>query len=105
MRIHSYETFFNFLRAWLILVKYSYVTCHMEAKRKCQTLFIFNIPPAGYNFFQTAAHEIGHALGLDHSNVPEALMWPHYHFMQNFELPKDDVQGVQALYGELHVLG
>lgn len=49
-----------------------------------------------------AAHELGHALGLAHSQVPTALMYPTYQYVNTvgYELPNDDRQGVQAIYGE-----
>jgi len=45
-----------------------------------------------------AAHEIGHTLGLAHSDDPRALMYPSYSGPHRF-LDNDDVQGVQAIYG------
>lgn len=45
-----------------------------------------------------AAHEIGHTLGLDHSNDPNALMYPSYTEPRRF-LGQDDIAGVQSLYG------
>ena len=45
-----------------------------------------------------AAHEIGHTLGLDHSNDPNALMYPSYSEPHRF-LGQDDIAGVQSLYG------
>lgn len=45
-----------------------------------------------------AAHEIGHNLGLDHSNDPNALMYPSYSGPHRF-LGDDDIAGVQSLYG------
>ncbi len=49
-----------------------------------------------------AAHEFGHALGLDHSKDPLALMYPTYRYVNTngYKLPRDDQLGVQALYGK-----
>uniref|UniRef100_A0A8C3JB46 Matrix metallopeptidase 9 n=1 Tax=Calidris pygmaea TaxID=425635 RepID=A0A8C3JB46_9CHAR len=57
-------------------------------------------PDRGYSIFLVAAHEFGHSLGLDHSSVREALMYPMYSYVQDFQLDPDDVQGIQFLYGE-----
>lgn len=53
---------------------------------------------SGIDVCSVAAHEVGHALGLAHSNVPDALMFPYYSGPHRF-LHSDDVAGVQALYG------
>lgn len=45
-----------------------------------------------------AAHEIGHALGLGHSNDPNSLMYPSYSEPHRF-LGGDDIAGIQSLYG------
>lgn len=73
----------------------------------CSSLLLNRIPScvcsAGYSLFLVAAHEFGHALGLDHSTVKEALMFPMYSFVENFALSKDDIEGIQYLYGKLEL--
>ena len=46
---------------------------------------------------QVGTHEIGHALGLGHSNVNGAIMWP-YASLGNPGLHSDDIAGINALY-------
>ncbi|CAL8139128.1 unnamed protein product [Orchesella dallaii] len=54
----------------------------------------------GKNFFQVAAHEIGHTIGLDHSEVLDSLMYPNYlRYIPDFRLHPDDIQGIQKIYG------
>lgn len=52
----------------------------------------------GFNIYQVLSHELGHALGLDHTAVPNSLMNPFY--TEAFMGPQaDDIAGMQYIYG------
>jgi hypothetical protein len=52
---------------------------------------------SGIDLFSVALHEAGHALGLGHSDDPDAVMYPYYKMATG--LTSDDIAAVQALYG------
>ena len=60
---------------------------------------------AGFYIEDIAAHEFGHALGLGHSTVAGATMYPSTSSCNtaNRSLDADDIAGVQALYPPLAV--
>ncbi len=51
---------------------------------------------ADVDVFSIALHETGHALGLGHSDDPNAIMYPYYHM--HTALSADDISAVQQLY-------
>ena len=51
-----------------------------------------------YDLYTAAVHEVGHALGLDHSPDPDSVMFDHYRGVRS-GLGSGDVQEIQKLYG------
>ncbi|XP_004509890.1 metalloendoproteinase 2-MMP-like [Cicer arietinum] len=56
--------------------------------------------PTAVDLESVAVHEIGHLLGLGHSSVEDAIMFPTISSrMKKVVLAEDDVRGIQYLYG------
>jgi hypothetical protein len=48
----------------------------------------------------TAIHELGHSLGLDHSDAGDSLMNPVYPpYRSEWKLAQDDIRAAHILYG------
>jgi hypothetical protein len=50
-----------------------------------------------YDLFTVASHEIGHALGLDHTGLGPSVMYPLYNGMKP-GLNADDIAGIRSIY-------
>ena len=60
--------------------------------------------PPGHNLFVVAAHEIGHCLGLTHSQSADSIMYPTYKIelsKQSLDvLSQEDIERIQKAYGK-----
>ncbi len=54
----------------------------------------------GYYIENTGAHEFGHVLGVGHSSVDAATMWPYSGGCEVIRetLDADDIAGLQSIY-------
>ena len=56
----------------------------------------------GTNLLWVAVHEFGHSLGLQHTNIRGAIMYPYYTgYVPGMKLHSDDIAGIQSLYGKV----
>lgn len=60
---------------------------------------LIQIGITGLDLKRIALHELGHALGLEHSTLQQAIMAPNIGNL--FQLQADDIAGVETLYGGL----
>lgn len=52
------------------------------------------------DLFSVTVHELGHSLGLMHSNIPDAIMFPYYRgYSKSIKLHSDDIAAIRKLYG------
>ncbi|KAK2642877.1 hypothetical protein Ddye_024640 [Dipteronia dyeriana] len=60
--------------------------------------WVNGVVEGGVDLMTVGLHELGHVLGLDHSTVEAAIMWPYLGAGATKGLNADDIQGIQALY-------
>jgi len=78
---------------------YSYLPCNSSAS-SCMGQLYDHDEPWEYNWLvEVAAHEVGHAIGLDHSTDPEALMYPYSHGGLVIAPQDDDIAQARKRYG------
>ncbi|GFP94132.1 metalloendoproteinase 1 [Phtheirospermum japonicum] len=73
---------------------------HLDAAERWAVDFTEEKSKEAVDLESVATHEIGHVLGLAHSSAKDAVMYPSLSpRTKKVELRKDDVEGIQALYG------
>ncbi|GAB6028050.1 hypothetical protein CHUAL_002269 [Chamberlinius hualienensis] len=79
---------------------------HLDEEEKWKTHYDLEKNPGdGMSILWVATHELGHSLGLDHSNDINAIMFPSYtgKSMDIDQLPYDDQAAIKELYRGIRI--
>ncbi|KAK1553274.1 hypothetical protein Q3G72_032034 [Acer saccharum] len=60
--------------------------------------WVNGVVEGGVDLMTVGLHELGHVLGLAHSTIEAAIMWPYIDANSTKGLDADDAQGIHALY-------
>jgi len=62
---------------------------------------VLSLSGPGRSLLYVTMHELGHALGLAHSDKRNSIMAPFYkRFNVDLALSQDDIDGIQNIYGK-----
>ncbi|KAI3464040.1 hypothetical protein Pfo_020703 [Paulownia fortunei] len=67
---------------------------HFDAAQNWST----NVERNAYDIQTVGLHELGHALGLGHSRIEKAVMYPIIYQGERKGLHEDDIKGIKTLY-------
>lgn len=96
--IQSCHTLHCFVLTTLLSIMQQCDRCQVNLNSECL------LNPTGTNLLQVAIHELGHSLGLSHSDVEASIMAPFYSsYNPNIKLHSDDIAGIRRLYGQYSI--
>ena len=85
--------------AWAYLPPNAAYTGQLLMNFDIAEFWITSPEKTGFLLENVAAHELGHILGLTHSEVSTALMAPYYNKNVNRPQENDDIERIRSLYG------